>query len=118
PPLTVQLDEQQAMRTRRHLRRIRQHHAAQNAADVKTDFPQDALEKSILLKAVAAASGGDQLIRDVLIVQMDFSRQHHIDILKRNSAVVLQMQRTQGVDIRLHWLMPVDTGEISTQKWG
>lgn len=70
------------MSTRRHLRRVGQHHAAQQAADVKAYLAQRALQQAILFKTIPPAAGGDQLLFQRPIVKVDFTRQQDVEVFK------------------------------------
>ena len=85
------------MGTRRHMRRIGQHHAAQKAAHVETNFAQRSLQQAVLLEAVTAATTVNQLIFQGAIVEMYLSWQQHIQIFKGDRAVMVNMQFAQGI---------------------
>ncbi len=80
------------MSTRRHLRRIGQHYAAKQAADVKAYLAQRALKETILLKTIPPAAGGDQLLFQRPIVKVELTRQQDVEVFKGDGAVMLQMQ--------------------------
>jgi hypothetical protein len=50
-----------------------------------------------LLKAVTAATAVNQLLFQRPIVKMDLSGQQHIQIFKRDRAIMVNMQFAQGV---------------------
>ena len=89
PALAVQLNQQQPVRTRRHLRRISQHNPPQHAAHRKTDFAQHPLKQAVLLEAISPPTRGDQFIHQTPVIQMDFTRQNDIDIFERDGAVMV-----------------------------
>ena len=94
------------------MRRIGQHHAAQKAAHVKTDLAQRPLEQAVLLKAVAAAATMNQLILKGTIVEMNLSGQQHIEILKGDGAIMMDMQFAQGVQRYIRGAHPAQARKI------
>ena len=97
PAFSLHLHQQQPMGTRRHMRRIGQHHAPQKAAHGKADLAQRSLQQAVLLEAVAAATTVNQLLFEGAIVEMYLSGQQHIQIFKGDRAVMVNMQFAQGV---------------------
>ena len=100
------------MSTRRHLRRIGQHYAAKQAADVKAYLAQHALKETILLKTIPPAAGGDQLLFQRPIVKVDLTRQQDVEVFKGDGAVMLQMQFAQGINGYIRLTRPAQTGKI------
>ena len=100
------------MGARRHLRRIGQHHPAQQAADIKAYFAQRALQQAILFKTIPPASAGDQLRFQRQVVKMDLARQQDVEVFERDSAVMLQMQLAQGINRNIRLSRPAQTGKI------
>lgn len=99
------------MSTRRHLRRVGQHHAAQQAADVKAYLAQRAPAGHSVQNNTPAA-GGDQLLFQRPIVKVDFTRQQDVEVFKGDGAVMLQMQFPQGINGNIRLTRPAQTGKI------
>ena len=112
PALPRHFHQQQTVSTRRHLRRVGQHHAAQQAADVKAYLAQRALQQAILFKTIPPAAGGDQLLFQRPIVKVDFTRQQDVEVFKGDGAVMLQMQFPQGINGNIRLTRPAQTGKI------
>ena len=101
------------MGSRRHLRRIGQHHAPQQTTDVKTQLAKYPLQQPILLEAVTATTAVNQLLFQRPIVKMDLSGQQNIQIFKRDRAIVVNMQFAQGVKRYIRGSRPAQTRKIS-----
>ncbi|CZX00087.1 Uncharacterised protein [Enterobacter hormaechei] len=89
PALAVQLNQEQPVRARRHLRRIRQYNPPQHAAYRKPNFAQHPLKQTVLLEAISPPTRGDQFIHQTPVVQMNFPRQNDVNIFKRDRAVMV-----------------------------
>lgn len=97
----VEIDEQQHMRARRHVRQLAApQDASCEAAHAKTERLKYAAKQQVVLVAVAAAPSGDELALDRFEIEPDRAADQHVEIFEGNGLRMQQMQRAQCVERR------------------
>src|SRR5581483_6827646 len=112
----VEIDTLQHVRSwrQRKFRPLEQHTGGERGV-AEAHRPEHVEEQPVALEAIAAAARSDEFALERFRIETDRTPQHHVQVLERNRAQMLLLQRRQHVDGRLARSLIADAPEIGVE---